>query len=135
MQWEERNGNSFADAAFAFEDDQILNSRGPGEGDDVLGPDSKKFPFMFAMAYPHSAFLKAMVSASAMMGSKRDRIFYISKDITQDVRVVECMVFYMYTGLLVDIHTMTEGGNLSITSVLTRESVANAEFSFDLLVS
>lgn len=117
MHWEERVSSCFADVAFAFEQQ-------PAE----------RFPFMLAMAYPHSALLKTMVSVNAKMGAERDSTLFISSSITQDPRVMDCLIFFIYTGLLVDVNTLTKGGVLSICAVLTHEAVVNAEFAFDMLV-
>lgn len=69
------------------------------------------------------------------MGAKMDKIIFIPGRITTDCRVMQCMTFYMYTGLLVDVHTLTMEGAMDIYSVLTHDEVVNPEFSFDLLVT
>ena len=124
--WEDRLSNCFTDAMLAFEADEDLAA------EDI--PGDRKFPFMMALASARSAMLKSMVSVTARMGAQRDRVIFIPCRITIDPRVMHCMAFYMYTGLVADVHALTRGGTLSICSVLTHEAVVNPEFSFDLLV-
>ncbi len=88
-----------------------------------------------AMAIQHSATLRTFVDMSLSAGAARDRLILIPSAITKDERVAECIVFYMFTGVLVDVHTLTKGGTVSVYDALTHQSVYTPDFEFDLMVS
>lgn len=64
----------------------------------------------------------------------RDRVFAIPEHITEDLAVLECLQFYLMTGILVDIQSITQRGSIPIQQALTYQAVKFPEFSFDLLV-
>ena len=118
--------NKFADYAFVFQ----REAEG-GDGNVQI----RRFPFVMAMAFPFSALFQNLDEASSFAGSTLDRTYCIPPEITEDVAVVECLLFFIYTGLVIDINTLTKGGTLSIFETLTHESVASPEFAFDIMVS
>jgi hypothetical protein len=129
--WESRMNNKFADYAFVFQRDD-------DDGDDQPRDEErmgKRFPFVMAMAYPFSALFQTLHEASESGGAMRDRTYSIPPEITKDDAVMECLLFFIYTGLVVDIKHITKQGTVGIFQALTHEAVARPEFKFDIMVN
>ena len=122
IMWSERSRNQFADSAFMFEREKGM-------------PNARTFPFVLAMAHPFSALIQTLVSTSSRAGAQLDKVFYIPTEVTEDPAVMECLLFYIYTGFVVDVRALTKEGTNSIFQSLTHEAVSNTEFSFDIMVS
>ena len=122
--WSSRSSSKFADCAFAFQQ----------EFEAANGSVCRKFPFVMAMAYPLSGLFQTLAETSSLGGAAPDKTYCIPPEVTEDDAVVECIIFYIHTGLVIDVKALTKDWTISIFDALTHESVARPEFTFDIMV-
>ena len=127
--WASRSQNRFADCAFAFQ--REFDEHGSSSS---ISSSIRKFPFVMAMAYPFSTLFQTLVEASSLGGAAPDKTYCIPPEVTEDEAVVECILFYIHTGLVIDVKALTKDWTISIFEALTHETVARPEFTFDIMV-
>jgi hypothetical protein len=99
MEWNDREKcSALCDAGFSF-----VDGNGVATGTTFL--------FSLSYAFSKSAVLGAdgMWRSRQQVDSATPKITCIEANITEDPRVVQMVIFYMYTELLLDVHTLTKG--------------------------